>query len=186
MRKSIAALVVLLALMLSSFTSLQASAATPQEANLVGHVSWQGITVEPSARQQQPLTIILKSTSREVTFSPQTDAFGSFTVSIADLENGTYAWWVKGSNTLANAGTIELTGASLGQDMGVLLAGDADNDNMVDMRDFNMMRNSFAKSLGQDGYDARADFNNDNVVNISDYTLIRKNFGIGGKILTAP
>ena len=186
MRKPITVLVALLAFILVSSPSLQAGAAAPQEANLVGHVSWQGIAVEPSARQQQPLTLILKSTIRESTFNPQADVYGSFNVSITDLENGTYTWWVKGSRTLANAGTIELTGASLSQDMGILLAGDADNDNMVDMRDFNMMRNSFAKSVGQQGYDARADFNNDNVVNIADYTLIRKNFGLGGKILTAP
>jgi hypothetical protein len=64
--------------------------------------------------------------------------------------------------------------------MGYMRVGDANNDNIVNASDFNILRISFGLSSGQQGYDDRAEFNGDLVVNIGDFTLIRSNFGLGG------
>jgi hypothetical protein len=64
--------------------------------------------------------------------------------------------------------------------MGTLRTGDANNDNVVTTSDFNIMKSTFGKGLGDPGYDDRADFNGDNRVNTSDFTLLKGNFGMGG------
>ena len=61
-----------------------------------------------------------------------TDGRGYFTVSVAGLPNGTYEWRVKGPQYLANSGTVILAGAPVtNAEMGFMLVGDADNDNVV-------------------------------------------------------
>ena len=59
-------------------------------------------------------------------------------------------------------------------------AGDADNDNYISASDFNILRASFGKGLGDPGYDPRADFDNDNTVGASDFNLLKSNYGNGG------
>jgi Dockerin type I domain len=61
--------------------------------------------------------------------------------------------------------------------MGLMKAGDCDNDNKVTAPDFVILKNTFGKTVGQPGYDARADFNIDDVVNARDVTLLQGNFG---------
>ena len=66
------------------------------------------------------------------------------------------------------------------REMGLLLEGDASNNNVVDATDFSILKSTFGKSFGQIGYDARADFTGDNVVNALDFNWVRINFGIAG------
>jgi hypothetical protein len=162
---------------------------------LVGHVLWQGRftppnTNQPDPRQQYPITLTLKSGAIEVNYPQQTtDASGFFTVPVHTLPNGTYAWRVKGphgvpfTNTgpgfLANRGLVNLTGAvETQQEMGRMRAGDADNDNVVDIQDFNILKNTFGCAPGS--CDDRADFNGDSLVEILDFSLLASNFGILG------
>jgi hypothetical protein len=65
-------------------------------------------------------------------------------------------------------------------EMGLMRAGDANNDNRVDVGDFSVARSTFGLEIGNPGYDARADFNGDGTVNIADFNLLRQNFGSGG------
>lgn len=149
---------------------------------LVGHVTWQGRPAQPNGLQQLPITLTLKSGGSEVNYATlNTDASGFFTVSVAGLANGTYSWRVKGPKYLANGGTVSLAGATrVNVEMGLMRAGDANNDNLVNASDFNILRGTFGRSLGEAGYDARADFTGDNVVNASDFNQLRGNFGVGG------
>jgi hypothetical protein len=64
--------------------------------------------------------------------------------------------------------------------MGTLFMGDVNNDNCVNVTDFTLLKNSFGKSLGDPGYDARADFTGDNSVSVTDFNLLKANFGICG------
>jgi hypothetical protein len=66
------------------------------------------------------------------------------------------------------------------QEMGLMRAGDADDNNVVNATDFSILKNTFGKGPGDPSYDPRADFNNDNVVNSTDFNLMRGNFGSGG------
>jgi hypothetical protein len=154
-------------------------AGTPQ---LLGHVTWQGRPAQPNTLQQLPITLTLKLGTTEVNYAAQTtDVRGSFTVPVGSLASGTYTWRVKGPKYLANAGSISLTGEAVTQvDMGLMRAGDCNNDNIVSAVDFTILRNTFGKAVGDPGYDDRADFTGDQVVTVGDFNLLRSNFGFNG------
>lgn len=149
---------------------------------LVGHVIWQGPPAQPNARQQLPVTLTLKLGGTEVNYPVQnTDATGFFTVSVNGLSSGQYNWRTKGPRYLANSGLVMLSGETIvNLEMGLMRSGDATDDNVVNSSDFIILKNSFGRSLGDLGYDGRADFNNDNVVNTQDFNLLKINFGQGG------
>ena len=92
----------------------------------------------------------------------------TFTVSVAGLANGTYQWRVKDHDPinlphfLANSGQLTLTGSQTTQiEMGLMQAGDANNDDVISVLDFSILKSTFGKSLGNPGYDNRADFTGD-------------------------
>jgi hypothetical protein len=149
---------------------------------LVGHVTWQGPPPQPSTGQQQPVTLTLKSGTVEVNYPAQTtDATGHFTVSVSGLAPGSYDWRVKGTKWLANAGTVTLTGApSTSREMGMLRVGDCDDNNVVNLIDFNMLKLTFGRAVGDPLYDDRADFDTNQAVNVSDFNFLRINFGQAG------
>jgi hypothetical protein len=102
-------------------------------------------------------------------------------VSVSGLPSGSYAWRAKGPKYLANSGSIVLTGApSVGQEMGMMRAGDASDDNLVNIADFNIVKNTFGRSQGEPGYDDRADFTGDEVINLFDFNLLKLNLGTSG------
>jgi hypothetical protein len=113
-----------------------------------------------------------------------TDASGNRVIPLNGLPPGEpYVWRVKGPNSLANSGqgtTPPAGQCTANLEAGLMRAGDATNNNVVDASDFTVLRNTYGKGCGQPGYDARADFNNDCNVNASDFTLLRNNFGQGG------
>jgi hypothetical protein len=149
---------------------------------LIGHVTWQGPPTQPHIRQQLPITLTLKLGTTEVNYPAQnTDASGFFTVALGSLPSGQYTWRAKGAKYLANSDLITLSGGRIvNLEIGLLWAGDCNNDNVVSTLDFNVLKSSFGKSLGDPGYDARADFNNDNLVSTADFNLLKLNFGQGG------
>jgi hypothetical protein len=149
---------------------------------LTGHVTWQGRPPQPHPLQAQPISLTLKSGLTERNYLPQsTDASGFFTVTTEGLPPGSYNWRVKGPKYLANAGSVTLVGApSTQQEMGLMRAGDCNNDNVVNAVDFNILRATFGLSSGEPGYDDRADFTGDGVVSAVDFNLLRGNFGTGG------
>jgi hypothetical protein len=155
---------------------------------LVGHVNWQGRPAQPNALQQLPVTLTLKSGATEVNYPSQsTDAYGFFTVTLSGLASGSYDWRVKGPKYLANAGALSLSGASVtNAEMGLLRAGDADGNNVVNASDFGILRATFGKGVGDPGYDDRADFTGDEIVNAQDFNLLRGNFGLGGAPPVSP
>jgi hypothetical protein len=113
--------------------------------------------------------------------SQTTGPDGYFTVTISGLANGTYNWRVKGPKYLANSGTVAISGAPHTlQEMGLMRAGDCNNDNVVNVLDFNILKGTFGKQQGDPGYDSRADFTGDNAVTILDFNLLKGNFGTGG------
>ena len=93
----------------------------------------------------------------------------------------TYNWRVKDPKFLANSGSVSLAGApQTNLEMGQMKAGDCNNDNVVTILDFNILKGTFGKAQGDPGYDDRADFTGDHTVTISDFNLLKGNFGQGG------
>jgi hypothetical protein len=64
--------------------------------------------------------------------------------------------------------------------MGVQRAGDVNGDNTVGLSDFNPLKNSFGRSVGQPGYDGRADYSGDDTISLADFNLLKNNFGFNG------
>jgi hypothetical protein len=149
---------------------------------LVGHVIWQSRPAQPNPLQQLPITLTLRSEAGEFDYPQQTTGDnGVFTVPVAALAAGTYGWRVEGPRFLANAGTVTIAGApATNCEMGLMRAGDANNDNTVDVSDFIILKGAFGESSGQPGYDDRADFNGDLLVSIIDYSPLKGNFGLSG------
>ncbi len=147
---------------------------------LQGHISIQGRPAQPNALQSVPVTLTLRLSGGgpESDYNATTDDSGNFTVVAPGP--GTYNWRVKSLQTLANSGSTTVASGNNTQEMGLLLTGDANNDNCVNVQDFSILKNTFGKSIGEPGYDAQADFNGDDTISISDFTLQKNNFGVCG------
>lgn len=124
----------------------------------------------------------LKTGSTEANYlAKTTDASGSFTVSVGSLLTGTYSWRVKDPKFLANSGTLALAGVTTTNvEMGLMRAGDCNNDNVITVLDFNIMKLAFGKGIGEIAYDDRADFTGDQIVSVLDFNLQKRNFELGG------
>jgi hypothetical protein len=148
---------------------------------LNGQVTWQGRPAQPHPLQQLPITLTLKLGASEHNYIGVTDGNGTFPVAVGDLPSGTYAWRTKGPQFLANSGEVTLSGAPTANlDMGFMRTADANNDNTVNVADFNILKATFGKGIGDPGYDPRADFTGDQAVNIADFNLLKGNFGQSG------
>ncbi|MFL5732727.1 MAG: dockerin type I domain-containing protein [Chloroflexia bacterium] len=172
-----------------TFTPTATPTVTPTPTQvLVSHLNWEGRPSQPSPRQSSPVTMTLRLASGGPAYewpgpgiTATTDNNGIFTVPLDSLALGTYNWRVKGPKFLSVSGLVTLTGSpSTSLEVGQLLVGDCNNDNVVTSLDFIILRNSFGKSPGQPGYDDRADLNGDLVVTILDFSLLKANFGISG------
>jgi len=106
---------------------------------------------------------------------------GSFT--LAGVTPGTYDIKIKESRALSTlrTGVVLVTGTTT-VDFSEQRVGDANNDNVVNITDFSLLKASFGKSTGQAGYDRRAEFDGNGVVNITDFVLMKSNFGRWGPL----
>ncbi|MFL5734776.1 MAG: dockerin type I repeat-containing protein [Chloroflexia bacterium] len=158
----------------------------PARRDLSAHVVWSGRPAQPTSLQALPIKLTLRPIDGgEITDYPvqNTDASGNFTVSVDNLPDGTYLWWAKGSQFLANAGTVDLTGATVTQlDLGSMPSGDANGDNAVTASDFILLKGYFARGCGGLNFDNRPDFNGDCRVDVNDFILLKNNFGASGAV----
>jgi photosystem II stability/assembly factor-like uncharacterized protein len=152
----------------------------PPAATLTGHVTWQGRPAQPDPGQQLPLTVTLRSGATEYNYATTTDANGSYSLNVTSLPDGAYTWRVKGPKYLANAGSLTLARGGNNAEMGLMVVGDTNNDNVVNVADFNIIKGSFGKAQGDPGYDDRAEFTGDSRVNVLDFNLMKLSFGQAG------
>jgi hypothetical protein len=155
----------------------------------VGHVTWQGRPAQPSPLQALPLTLTLIQGTNVYTFANQmTDANGNFSVAVDNLPNGTYTWRVKGPTYLSASGTVVLNHAlTTSVEMGLQRAGDANNDNLVDITDFGILYASFGHAAPDPLFDPRADWTGDQLVDIDDFGWLQINFGqLGNRPVESP
>ena len=67
-----------------------------------------------------------------------------------------------------------------------MIVGDANNDNRINVADFNILKPAFGKGCADSGYDDRAEFNGDCRINVGDFNLLKSNFGQGGARSSPP
>jgi hypothetical protein len=146
---------------------------TPQ---FTGHVIWEGRPAQPDPSQALPLNLTLTNSGTDYHFNGlMTDNSGNFSVNLPIMPNGTYTWRVKGPTYLSTSGTFVYNHAvTTSVEMGLQPAGDANNDNLVDVSDFGILYATFGQSPLTDN---RADWTGDGVVNIDDFGWLSARFG---------
>ncbi len=163
-------------------TSTFTSTATPTDVSVTlrGHVLLQGRPNPPDARWAIVVEFTLRLTSGSTYYNyiQPADTSGYFTITAPGP--GSYNYRVKNPQTLANSGSVTLVIGTNNLEVGTLLDGDANDDNCINVQDFSVLKNTFGKSVGDPGYDGRADFNDDNVISVTDFGLQKNNFGICG------
>ena len=162
-------------------TSTPTATDTPiTSATLVGHVTILGRSAQPNPRQSVPITLTLRLAvgGPELDYGSTTDQSGFFTVTVPVPD--VYDYRVKNPQTLANSGTVTLLPGVNQVEMGGLREGDANNDNCVRITDFNILKVSYGRSVGDPGYDPRADFNGDTTISILDFNLLKVNYSFCG------
>jgi len=145
-----------------------------QTATLNGSVTFQG-------RLDQTETLRVRlyeagTTNLLLDTTTNVDAAGNFT--LPGLQPGAYSIAVKINTHLQEVEEMTLVAGSNTVTFDELLAGDANNDNFVDLGDFSLLSSTF----NQVGSDLPADFNNDSIVDLADFSLLSGNFGLSGEV----
>lgn len=144
-------------------------------ANIIFKIKFQGVT---SQAPNQNVSFLLEGGNPTGTVRPVTsDVNGVFTGRVDNLPPATYNISIKGPYHLRNKFTgvaLNVGDNTVNWTATVLKAGDAYNDNIIDIQDFAVLRRDFTKTSGP------ADFNFDGVVDITDFGLLRVNFGNSG------
>ncbi|MEO0595625.1 MAG: Ig-like domain-containing protein, partial [Chloroflexota bacterium] len=159
-----------------------ASVTISENATLAGSVDLQGRPIAPNAQWSVPLTVNLYepgTTNLVYAFNTTTDNSGNFTVE--GIAPGEYDVAVKNPKTLQVVENLTLVTGNNDYDFGLLLAGDANNDNLITLQDFSIVTGSFNQAQGDPDYDDRADFNENNFVNLQDFSLLSANFNTAGE-----
>ncbi|MEE3234111.1 MAG: FG-GAP-like repeat-containing protein [Candidatus Latescibacterota bacterium] len=68
----------------------------------------------------------------------------------------------------------------------ILLAGDANDDNRINLADFALLVDFFNQNVAQEPKARQSDFNGDDTVNIADFFLLAENFGLVGMEWSLP
>lgn len=156
--------------------------APPPVTSLDGSVELQGRSAAPSAQWVTELAVTLYQPGTATiveSFTVMTDSSGVF--SITNLTPGSYDVAVKGANTLQVIVPVTLLEGLNTQPFGVLLAGDANNNNLINLQDFSILSTTYNLVAGDTNYDARADFNGDGTVNLADFSLLSSNYNQQGE-----
>lgn len=105
--------------------------------------------------------------------STTTNAAGAYSLTVWE---GTYAVTVEMPRYLdaQRAGVVVTTGSTVTLTQVILLGGDANDDDAIDVSDAAIIGGEFGKTSG---FDARADINNDGQVDIVDLVLMGGNYG---------
>jgi hypothetical protein len=156
---------------------------TPEVENALvnGTVDLQGRESKPHSSWETEVRVSLTKPPETVpccSFTTTTDQNGEFEV--GPVEPLTYDMRVKGTHTLQNLVSDIKVPDDNPVDVGVLLEGDADDNNCVALVDFSILVSTFGKCNGQPGFDSRADFNQDGCVMLQDFSLLVTNFGLCG------
>ena len=149
--------------------------AAPPEATLQGTLSLQG-----RSDYSGNVTVDVYDSSMLVTSKPATvDASGNFAVS--GLPVGYYEMVVIAPTYLQAVEAATLVEGTNSVTFGMLLAGDANADNLVSALDFSLLASAYNLSEGQAGYDEHADFNDDGLVSALDFSLLASNYNVAGE-----
>ncbi len=138
------------------------------------------VTLQAAANKAQNVTFLFRPTdgSPTVTASQTLERDGSYT--IPNLPRKRFNVWIKGDRWLAKVVPADTTNGNAAGINVSLLAGDANNNNSIDVDDLTLLLNVYNSADGDGAYDAACDFNTDGKVNVDDLTLLLDNYNTRG------
>lgn len=146
---------------------------------ILGHIELQARPAPPDDTWITPLTVRFIQDSAVVeTKNVITDNQGNFSVEITP---GTYDICVKSPRALSRRINNIEVGGSTGLNFGILLEGDANDDDVIDNDDYGLLSDAYGSVLGDANWDDRCDFNRNGAVDLQDYSLMYSNFGLVGE-----
>jgi len=123
-----------------------------------------------------PVTVIIDDTEYHCDTTKADDEDKAI-CQIDGLTPGTYTITIAGNTTLQNVRyNVEITSGENTIDMGTLLEGDANQDDIINISDFGILAVAFMSTPSDPNWDERADFDRNGIVNISDFGLLAVNF----------
>ena len=140
---------------------------------------------EPSAANIENLTVKWISGNALIAEETVTTDQNGEAEIIIPPQNSGLTIWVKGERTIAASQYIGTVANGSLINVGTLLGGDSNGDNMVDISDFNAFVSNYGRSANSPVFNRFADFNNDGVVDLSDFNIFVNNYGKSGAQLPA-
>ena len=140
------------------------------------------VTLENAVNAAQTVFFTFRPTSSEPSFTRTATLNADKTFSLTGIPGNAYTLHIKGDRWLAQNVSVDATNGDVSGVTATLKAGDANNDNMVDIADFGILVNAYNSkaSIPGSGYDANADFNADGIVDIADFGILVNNYNASG------
>jgi parallel beta-helix repeat protein len=132
------------------------------------------VTLQGRSAANLPLRVRVGSTD----YVPTTNASGVF--ALASLTPGSYTIRIKHAQSLAITQSATLNAGANALTFPALRLGDVNDDNAISLADFSILASTFNRTVGQSGYDVRADLNGDGAVTLADFSLLANNFNQTG------
>lgn len=107
------------------------------------------------------------------------DAQGEFAFN-CNAPSGPTTFYFKASTGLRKAIVLQLGRKPVTELEVQLLNGDCNGDNYIGTDDYLILNDAFDTSLGDAGFDSRADLNGDGYVGTDDYLILNENFDLSG------
>lgn len=164
----------------SSATGFYLMLATPSNAlpSVSGRIQMEGIVTSAPA---QRITLTFRPSSNAPEFTRRVMLAPNGTFTVYNVPPDQYLVRVKGKKWLATALPVNTMGGHVENVTLMLRAGDANNDNMVDVLDLAELIAAFDATPGTANWnDGRADLNCDNMVDVLDLDLLVRNFDLEG------
>lgn len=138
------------------------------------------ITLEDCMTPGQTVTLKFRPINGGLAYTTQVivAADGSYT---ASAPVGNYNVLIKGAKWLAASEAVDTTNGDVTGVNALLRAGDANNDNIIDVEDLNQLIQAFdADPTSPNWNGGKADFNCDDIVSVDDLDILIRNFDAGG------
>jgi hypothetical protein len=151
---------------------------------LTVQVTLQGRGSAPSGRWQTGLELRLLDPANGTTrYSYQATSNDAGEAAFVGVQQGLYDLHLRNGSSLTNMRrNVTLGAGTLDVDMGTLIEGDGNRDEVINSLDFARLAAHYGSSQGEANYDAQEDYNGDGTVNALDFALLAANYGSTGPI----
>jgi photosystem II stability/assembly factor-like uncharacterized protein len=137
------------------------------------------VTLQSCSNPAQPITFILRPTNGNAAFARTVTLTASGGFTLPNVPGQSYTLAIKGVKWLQRDVNVNATSGATGV-TATLLAGDVNNDNMINIEDFGLLAAAYGSAPGNTNWNPNADLNCDGVVDINDFELLAANYGLSG------